>query len=99
VTTDCLGHKEFLPNDSAIQSELTIRCTEKEPANDNIWFKNQGEWSKVEEESIRAKIKYCLDNQKDFAEPNKELSSYIAGNFTWSQAASRVKALLDGYTN
>jgi glycosyltransferase involved in cell wall biosynthesis len=100
ITTNCMGHKEFLPTIKGMQSDLTIGCSTKEVAKDNMWFNGkQGEWSIVSEDSIRDKVKYCLDNTFMFNKQNLELANYIKTNYSWTQAAARVKFIIDEYTN
>ena len=93
ITTDCLGHKEFLPN-FGTQKDLIINCPEQEPATDEIFFKNQGIWAKVDEDEVRNKIRYVLDNQNLYKNLDKELSNYITTNYTWSKAANNLQSLL-----
>jgi glycosyltransferase involved in cell wall biosynthesis len=87
ITTNCLGHKAYLPNINN-QKDLIIDCIETEEAIDNIWFKKgQGFWSKVRENDIRDKVKYVLDNQNKYEKLDEDLSKYMHTNFSWTKAA------------
>jgi glycosyltransferase involved in cell wall biosynthesis len=98
ITTNCLGHKEYLPN-IQIQSDLVINNLKTEEAHDNIWFKHQGFWAKVEENDIRDRIRYVLDHQDNYKNLDQNLSRYMHDNYSWTKAALTFTDLLKPYTN
>lgn len=90
IATECIGHKEYMP-----KSELNISVDKLETANDNYWFRgDKGKWSVVTIESIRDKIDFVIKNQDKFKVTQKETSSYITSEYSWSKAAETLKATL-----
>lgn len=95
ITTDCLGHREFLPGDIEPQRALRIDCESSwtEEAKDDMWFKGgEGNWYNIPLDKIREKIEYVLES--DVKGPYQALSNYIRDNFTWKKAAETVTKIL-----
>jgi glycosyltransferase involved in cell wall biosynthesis len=87
ITTDCLGHLEYLHAAPAIQKELIVGCKGREIANDNIWFKgDNGFWDIPDFDGLADKLENTYANIDRYKEKNDELSDYITENYSWSRA-------------
>lgn len=95
ITTNCLGHSEYLANSPEEQKKLIIEPTGKEVANDGIWFKgDSGEWDIIDESKVNELITGVYSEKEKYKLKSETISNYILDTYAWSNAATRVKELI-----
>ncbi len=89
IITDYSAHKEFCSGSNA----MLVDINEVEPAVDNIWFKGQGNWAKIEEKQINQIVSHMQwihscksNNQLIINQSNVE----TAKNFTWENTSRKI---------
>jgi len=89
ITTNYSGTSEYSTKDNS----FLVDITEKEIANDGIFFHGQGEWAKIGNKEIDQFVdymKYCYDNRI-----NKNPEGYkTAKKFSWRNSAEILKEII-----
>lgn len=100
IATLCLGHEEYLNSTSTREvpeelEKLLILPNGNEDANDGLWFKgDQGMWSTFNQEDIRSRIKYVLENKEKHEIKSEAISNYMTTEFSWTKTANIIKTIL-----
>ncbi len=95
ITSNCLGHSEYLAGVPEIQQKLIIPITGKETANDGIWFKGDvGEWDTISEDSFRDMFKLTWNEREKYETKSDVLGTYMANNYPWTKAAKSFNKLI-----
>lgn len=95
IATLCLGHVEYLPALTGIQTDLNINTQSKELADDGIWFKgNMGEWDVVDEAEVKAKLNKTWEEKEKYEEKSDDLADKMVENFAWSKAVDQFNNII-----
>lgn len=96
ITTDCLGHSEYVIGAPEIQTELISKITEQEIANDGIWFNGTfGEWGKPNTTDLEELLNLTYNHKEKYENKSEELADYMAENYSWSKAAKALLSLIE----
>lgn len=100
ITTNTIGHSEYLVVAPEIQKELIIPCISKEVANDGIWFHGDvGEWDSIDFSIFNNMLEDTYKNQNKYFTKDENLSNNIINNFCWEKAVEEYLSVNRKYTN
>ncbi len=95
ITSNVIGHKEYIPGSPKIQQDLLVEPIGMESAVDGIWFHgNKGDWYTMSREDLMEKLEDTYDDIYLYSDPSKELSKYYHDNLGWDKSALKIKELL-----
>jgi glycosyltransferase involved in cell wall biosynthesis len=90
ITTDYSAHTEYATNDNA----MLVKVNQLEPAFDNKWFFNQGEWAKLDKDVIEQIVQYMRTvhkiKQENGSIPLNAAGIQTAHKFSWDVTANGI---------
>lgn len=93
IITNYSAHTEYSNN----KNSLLINVSDKEIANDGIWFvpgknalTNQGSWAKITESEIEQTVEHMRNVHKNGVEHMTQECLKTVGDFTWKKTAKKI---------
>ena len=98
ITTDCLGHQEYIKGIPEPQANLIIKSDKMESAFDGIWFNNdQGNWGILDQDKFKELLNTTYNNQTLYTNKSNDVAEYMENNYSWTKAARKLVEVINKY--